>query len=64
MQRELKKEFKFISFLDEKSLAKINEIAKKGGIKYIRKRIRKPVEEKIDYKKLMEEKPGFNKKGE
>ena len=53
MQKEPKKEFKFISFLDEKSLAKLNEIAKKGGIKYIKKHIKKPVGEKINYDKLM-----------
>jgi len=53
MKEEPKKEFRFISFLDEKSLAKLNETAKKGGIKYIRRRIRKPIGEKINYDKLM-----------
>jgi len=53
MQREPKKEFKLISFLDEKSLARLNEIAKRDGIKYIRKHTRKPIGEKINYDKLM-----------
>ena len=53
MQREPKKEFKLISFLDEKSLARLNEIAKKGGIKYIKRHAKKPVGEKINYDKLM-----------
>ena len=55
MIRELKKEFKLISFLDEKSLARLNEIAKRDGIKYTKKHIRKPIGEKINYKKLMEQ---------
>jgi len=45
--------YKFISFLDKKSLERFNEIAKKFGIKYSTIRKRKPVEEKIDYDKLM-----------
>ncbi len=46
-------EYKLISFIDEKSLTVLNEVARKGGIKYVKKRIKKPVEEKIDYDKLM-----------
>lgn len=61
--KEPKKEFKFISFLNEKSLANLNEIAKQGGIKYSKKHIKKPIEEKINYKKLMEIPPG-DKRGE
>ena len=53
MKEEPKKEFKLISFLDAKSLARLNEIAKKGGIKYIKKHIKKSVGEKINYDKLM-----------
>jgi len=48
-----KKEFKFISFLDKKSLERFNEIARKFGVKYIATKKRKPIEEKIDYDKLM-----------
>ena len=46
-------EYKLASFLNEKSLTVLNEVARKGGIKYVKKRIKKPVEEKIDYDKLM-----------
>ena len=45
--------YKFISFLDKKSLDKFNEIAKRFGIKYSATKKRKPIEEKIDYDKLM-----------
>jgi len=55
MTRELKKEFKLISFLDKKSLTTLNEIAKRGGIKYTKKHSKKPIGEKINYKKLMEQ---------
>ena len=51
MKKENK--YRFISFLNKKSLDKFNEIAKKFGIKYSTIRKRKPVEEKIDYDKLM-----------
>jgi len=61
MEREPKKEFKLISFLDEESLANLNILVKKLGIKYIKKHIRKPVEEKINYKKLMETPPGVDR---
>jgi len=61
MKRELKKEFKLVSFLDEESLANLNILVKQLGIKYIKKHIRKPVEEKINYKKLMETPPGFDR---
>lgn len=61
MKREPKKEFKLISFLNEESLARLNEIAKRGGIKYTKKKNRKPVGEKINYKKLMETPPGFDR---
>jgi len=62
MKRKPKKEFKLISFLDGESLANLNTIVKHLGIKYTKKNIRKPVEEKIDYKKLMEAPPGFDKR--
>lgn len=55
MTRELKTEFKLISFLDEESLARLNEIAKRGGIKYVKKYTKKETKEHIDYKKLMEQ---------
>jgi len=45
--------YKFISFLDKKSLERFNEIARKFGVKYIATKKRKPIEEKIDYDKLM-----------
>jgi len=51
MKKENK--YRFISFLNKKSLDKFNEIAKKFGIKYLATKKRKPVEEKIDYDKLM-----------
>ena len=54
--------YKFISFLDKKSLDKFNEIAKKFGIKYSLAKKRKPIEEKIDFNKLMRQKPGFGDK--
>jgi len=53
MTRELKTEYKFASFLKEQSLSILNEIAKRDGIKYTKKHIRKPIEEKINYDKLM-----------
>jgi hypothetical protein len=46
-------EYKLASFLNEKSLTVLNEVARNGGVKYVKKRIRKPIEEKIDYRKLM-----------
>lgn len=46
-------EYKLASFLNEKSLKVLNEIARKGGVKYVKKRIKKPVGEKINYDKLM-----------
>jgi len=46
--------YKFISFLDKKSLERFNEIAKRFGIKYIATKKRKPIEEKVDYRKLMQ----------
>ena len=49
----VKNEYKFISFLNKKSLDKFNEIAKRFGVKYSAIKKRKPVEEKIDYDKLM-----------
>ena len=55
MEKELKKEFKLISFLDEKSLTNLNKIAKQSGIKYSKKHTKKPIGEKINYKKLMEQ---------
>lgn len=54
-------EYRFISFLNKKSLFILNEIAKKGRVKYVKRRIKKPAEEPINYDKLMREKPGFNK---
>jgi len=61
MKKEPKKEFKLVSFLNGESLANLNAIAKRLGYRYIKKHIRKPVEEKINYKKLMETPPGFDK---
>lgn len=55
------KGFKLISFLSEESLANLNRIAKLFGVEYTKKRIRKPIIEEIDYKKLMETPPGFDK---
>lgn len=48
-----KTEYKFISFLNSKSLENFNKIAKKFGIKYKAARVKKPIEEKINYDKLM-----------
>lgn len=53
MKEELEGKFKFISFLNEQSLSILNEIAKKARIKYVRKHTKKPIEEKINYDKLM-----------
>lgn len=61
MKKESKKEFNLTSFLNEESMANFNAIAMQLGIKYVKKHIRKPVEEKINYKKLMETPPGFDK---
>jgi len=55
------KGFKLISFLNEESLANLNRIAKLFGVEYTKKRIQKPIVEEIDYKKLMETPPGFEK---
>ena len=53
--------FKLISFLSEESLANLNRIAKLFGVEYTKKRIRKPIVEEVNYKKLMEIPPGFEK---
>jgi len=55
------KGFKLISFLNEESLANLNRIAKLFGVEYTKKRIQKPIVEEVDYKKLMETPPGFEK---
>lgn len=47
-------EYKLISFLNKKSLSILNEIAKKGRVKYIKRKIRKPIEEPVNYRKLMQ----------
>ncbi len=48
-------EYKLASFLNDKSLSVLNEVARKGGVKYVKKRVKKPIEEKINYDKLMRE---------
>jgi len=54
MKRKPKKEFKLISFLDGESLANLNILVKHLGIRYTKKYIKKPIKEKINYKKLIE----------
>lgn len=53
MKNNIENTYKFISFLDKKSLDRFNEIAKRFGIRYKTTRVKKPIGEKINYDKLM-----------